>query len=378
MMSRITRLLLCALALGLFPAATLLPASAATTKPHPLIGVGDDKTDMFSDPRFLALGITTVRFDMHWDALSVRWERKLVTTWMNDAHRHHLDVLLTIDHTDKVIWKKVHVKIKKHGHWVWVWKKKAFSQTRVLPSPGTYLAAFRAFRARFPWVKNFVTWDETNYYGEATYDKEALIASYYRGMRHDCPSCKILAAEFLDVPTSEAVPMTTWAKAFVKALGYEPAYWGLNDYVDANNLQDSRTRALLRAVTGNVWLAETGGLVNRNNHSKVNFPQNAAHAAKVDRYLLDRIAALSPRIQRIYFYEWDARTRHDSWDSALISYTGKPRAGYDVVADALYSWGIKPNCAISRVPPACALLPPAGATGASGPTGASGATGPTH
>ena len=73
-------------------------------------------------------------------------------------------------------------------------------------------------------------------------------------------------------------------------------------------------------MTGNIWLAETGGIVNRHNGTKdPGFPQNAAHAAIVDHYLLDTIGSLSPRMQRIYFYEWDAKTPRDSWDTALIS-----------------------------------------------------------
>ena len=99
-----------------------------------------------------------------------------------------------------------------------------------------YVAAFKAFRARFPWVKEFATWDETNYYGEATYNKEALVASYYRRNALGLLVVPILAAEFLDVPRNEAVPMTTWAKAFDKALGYQPGYWGFNNYEDANHL----------------------------------------------------------------------------------------------------------------------------------------------
>ena len=382
-MPLIRRLLVGSLAAGsLLAAAAPLLAASKPPQHHPQVGIGDDKPDMFSDPRFLALGIKTVRYDMHWDALSINQFERPLTSWMKAAHAHHLDVLVTIDHSDRVIYKRVKVKEKIHGKTVYVEKRKGFSQTRVLPSPAAYLAAFKAFHSRFPWVKSFVTWDETNYYGEATYDKESLIAQYYSGLRHACPSCTILAGEFLDVPRSEAVPMATWAKTFIKDLGYQPGYWGLNNYVDANNLRDSNTRALLAAVKGNIWLAETGGLVNRRNHSKVTFPQNAAHAAKVDSYILNTMGSLSPRIQRIYLYEWDATTKHDSWDSALISYNHQPRQGYKVLANALFSWGVKPNCAISLVPPACAgyVGPsgPTGPTGASGTTGTTGATGATH
>jgi hypothetical protein len=215
-MSRITRPLLCLLALGLVipltSAATTPPAArSAKAAVHPLIGIGDDKADMFTDARFRALGIRTVRYDMSWDALSVKYQRQEVTNWMDAAKRDGLSVLVTIDHSDRVIYKKVKVDGKT--------KKKAFSQTRVLPTPAQYVTAFKAFRKKFPWVKDFATWDETNYYGEATYNKESLVASYYRGLRSSCSSCTILAAEFLDVSRHFAVPMSTWANAFVKALG---------------------------------------------------------------------------------------------------------------------------------------------------------------
>jgi hypothetical protein len=375
-MSWIRRLLGAAIAAGALLAVGA-PLLAASTPHHPQVGIGDDKTDMFNDPRFLALGMKAVRYDMSWDVLAGGYQTRDVTTWMKDAKAHHLDVLITIDHSKRSVYKVVKVRVKVHGKWVYEKKKKAFSQSRVLPSPAAYLAAFKAFRKRFPWVTNFVTWDETNFKGEATWDKESLIVKYYRELRHACPSCKILAAEFLDVPKSEAVPMATWAKTFIKDLGYQPGYWGLNDYVDANNLRDSNTRGLLAAVKGNIWLAETGGLVARNNHSKVTFPQNAAHAAKVDSYILNKIGSLSPRIQRIYLYEWDAQTKHDSWDSALISYNHQPRQSYSVLAKTLFGWGVKPNCEISRVPPTCTGLGGGGTTGPTGPTGVSGATGVT-
>jgi len=322
------------------------PAAQSAAAHHPAIGIGDDKADMFTDPRFRALNIRNVRYDMSWDALSVSYQRKELTAWMDLAKRDGVSVLVTIDHSDRVIYKKVKV----HGKT----KKKAFSQTRVMPTTAQYMSAFRAFRKSFPWVKRFVTWDETNCYCEVSYDREGQIASYYDALRKACSSCTFLAAEFLDTPKSYAVPMKTWVSKLDKALGFQPEDWGLNDYEDANHLVSTQTRDLLSLVKGKVWLAETGGIVNRHNGTKnPGFTQNATHAAKVDTYILDKIGSLSPRIQRIYLYEWDARTRLDSWDSALISYNTIPRPGYKVVAETLSSWGIRPNCSISKVPPAC-------------------------
>jgi len=368
-MSRIFRLLACLVPLALLVAA---PQLLASSTPHPIVGIGDDKLDLFGDPKFLALGIRNVRYDMAWDALSVPSERTAVTRWMTAAKAHGLSVLVTIDHSRSVIWRRV------NGH------RKAFSQTRVLPSAARYVAAFRAFRARFPWVTQFATWDETNFYGEATYDKESLVASYYLGIRKACPTCTILAAEFLDVTKHQAIPMATWAAQFIKDAHMQPAYWGLNNYEDANHLVTSGVRDLLGAVRGKIWLAETGGIVYRYAHPHAGFPQNAAHAAVADRFLLSTLAAVSPRIQRVYLYEWDARSPHDGWDTALISSTGEPRESYVVLAEELYSWGIHPNCTISRVPPTCTGLGggalqhgATGATGATGSTGSTGATGST-
>ena len=375
-MSRFTRLALCVLSLGFAVPVTLLvaaaPATSATAahaagKRHPLVGIGDGKPDLFKDPRFLALGIKNVRYDMPYDAMSDPVQRTQATRWLTAAKAAGMSVLVTLDHSRRVIYK--HVAGKK--------KPQPFGQSRVLPTTAQYVKAFRAIRARFPWVTQYATWDETNCYCEVTYNKEVQVAAFYRALRSACSKCTILAAEFLDVPKHDGVPMTSWAQMFIKAAHTQPSYWGLNDYEDANHLVSTQTRSLLAAVPGNIWLAETGGIVSRHNGTVADFPQNAAHAAKVNRYVLTTLASLSPRIQRVYLYEWDARSARDGWDTAEISYTGAPREGYVVLAQTLFSWGILPNCSISRVPPTCTGLGggATGATGASGATGATAATG---
>ena len=373
-MLRIIRLLACLLVLGaIVPAATLFARAShphAAASVHPAIGIGDDKLDLFSDPKFLALGIHDVRYDVSWDALTDPTQRRNTTRWLDAAHARGLDVLLTIDHSKRVIWKRETVK----GHR----KHVAISQSRILPTVAQYLAQFRAFRRAFPWVTEYVTWDETNYYGEATYNHPALVAKWWKGMQAACRRCTILAAEFLDVDIHEAVPMSKWAREFVAAAGTQPKYWALNNYEDANHLQTVRTRQLLAAVHGDIWLAETGGIVNRPFTKHPGFPQNAAHAALADEFLIQRIGTLSPRIQRIYFYEWDARTPRDNWDTALVASDGAIRESYVIIARTLYAWGVRPKCTISRIPPTCTGLGAGGkAVGGTGPTGSTGSTGTT-
>ena len=79
--------------------------------------------------------------------------------------------------------------------------------------------------------------------------------------------------------------------------------WGLHNYIDANRFRTRGTRALLRAVKGDVWFTETGGLVVRRNGSTVEFPGSTRHAAKATSWVF-RLAALSPRVKRVYFYHW--------------------------------------------------------------------------
>ena len=94
-------------------------------------------------------------------------------------------------------------------------------------------------------------------------------------------------------------------------------------------------------MRGNIWLAETGGIVSRPLRRTPASRRTPPTRRWPTSFLLETLGALSPRIQRIYLYEWDAQRRADSWDTALISYTGAPRESYVVLAQTLYSWGIR-------------------------------------
>jgi hypothetical protein len=326
------------LAVGLLAGCTLLlaaaPARTAPVAAHPLIGIGDENVALFSDPRFLALGITQVRFYVSWDVLSSAYRnpyrRNVLASWLADARALGLTPLITFDHSDR------------HG------------AGGRLPSVAQYSRAFLAFHRRYPWVTDFATWNEANYYGEPTAGHPRRVAGYYLALRRDCPSCTILAAELLDLDNPrDAVGDVTWAREFIRYAHTQPEYWGLHNYVGANALSEASVKQLLRAVRGNIWLTETGGILALPHHGRAGFALTSAHQAAVDSFLLDTLPSLSPRIQRIYLYEWRSPRERTSWDSALISYTNKPRPAYDVLADTLDAWGIVPNCALSELPPAC-------------------------
>jgi hypothetical protein len=288
-------------------------ASAAPTRvahqsrtPPLIVGMGDQTAAMFADPRFLALHIHYARLSLAWDVFEHRDQTRDLATWLDAARADGVYPLISWDHS------------------------RIPGRTRRLPSAGGFGHVFRMFHARYPWVTDFATWNETNYCGEATCHEVALIAAYYRVMRQYCHHCHVLAAELLDVTN-----MIGWVKQLQHALGFDPHDWGLHNYLGANRLQTSSTAALLRATHGDVWFTETGGLVSRRNHSSIGFPQSAPHAALVTSFVFSRLAALSPRITRVYLYQWNGAGPQSSWDSGLIGPRGAPRPAYTAFLKSL-------------------------------------------
>ena len=267
-----------------------------------VVGIGDQKPDMFSDPQFAGLGVSHARLAVSWDAMENRWERDQIDTWMAGARADGVQPLV--------------------GFW-----HARGDRRRVLPTPSRFKYEFRQFRARYPWVTTFATWNEANHCGEPTCHRPELVAAYYRAMKRECPSCTILAAEVLDMPN-----MGQWVDAFQKYLGpaRRPKLWGLHNYIDANRLRTSGTRTLLAHTKGTIWFTETGGIVQRRNRDKVGFPESAAHAAVATRWVFDKLVALSPRITRVYLYHWNA-VRGDNWDSGLVDPRGHARPALSVV-----------------------------------------------
>lgn len=312
------RLLVPVLLLALLP-----PASAAALG----VGIGDQRSEMFHDPRFGALGIRYARLSIGWNALQNRSQARSVNAWLTAAHADHVHPLIAFE------------------------QSRVRGQRKRLPTAAQLAHQFRILRARYPWVTEFATWNEANYCGQPTCHRPALVASYYRELRRSCPRCAVLGAELLDEPH-----MVTWVRAFRHALHGEASIWGLHNYIGANRLQSASTRALLGATRGQVWFTETAGLVARHNHGGHGFPESATHAAAVTQFVFTHLVRLSPRVKRVYLYQWQAGAqRHEPWDSALLAANGAPRPAFWVLVRELHALGQLP-----ATPEAGALLAAAG------------------
>lgn len=271
------------------------------------IGIADQKPSVFDDERLAELGFGYTRRSVPWDALRHREQRADLDAWVDGAERIGTDPLITLARSRSSTGRRYRP-----------------------PTPAQILREFRRMRKRYPAVKTWSAWNEANMCGVGTCTRPDLVARYYNAMRRNCPGCKILAAELLDQPN-----MVGWARAFRRAARFEPKYWGLHGYVDANRFQTTRTAALLKSVRGEVWLTEVGGLVARRNRSTVKLRQGKAHAARATGFIFDRLARLDRRVARIYIYHWRSSTRRDSWDSALIGADNRPRPALAVVRRVL-------------------------------------------
>jgi hypothetical protein len=293
-----------ALAAAALPAAAQAGPAIAPAK-SPVIGIADQKPDFLQDPRFLNLRVRHARLAVSWDVLKNEGQTDRMEEWLDAARENGVDPLITFD------------------------RSVLPGRGRKLPSAAAYLTQFKKFRARYPWIRTFSAWNEANFCGQETCRHPELVARYYKALKRACPSCRVLGADLLDLKS-----MDKWIKRFVKVAG-QPKYWGFHNYVTANRFQTTRTKQLLKLVKGQIWLTETGGLVARRNKSLIKLPQGTAHAAKVTRFILRTLPALSPRISRVYLYHWDSSTAKDSWDSGFVGADGRARPSLGILKAVL-------------------------------------------
>ena len=281
--------------------AVLIAAALIVVAPAPagafVIGIADQKPDMFRDARFLRLNIKHARISVPWDAMRYGWQVDELDGWMSAARANGVHPLVSFNHS------RVHL--------------------RELPTVAEFAGEFRRFRARYPWVANFATWNEANVCGQPTCRRERLVARYHRALQLECPACRVLAAEVLDMPN-----MSKWVRRFRRAyrrfdMG-EPRIWGLHNYVEANRFRSESIAKLLRYAKGSVWLTEVGGIVKRRKprgrrHSGFKgIPESKRHAAEVTRFLFRKVLPRYRRVTRIYLYQWNSSTRKDTWDSGFV------------------------------------------------------------
>lgn len=282
------------------PSTAKAPATAPAPAPAGLqIGIGEQGFAMFTDKRFTATGIKLARLVTSYDATHVRFERDLVDQWLAAARAAGVQPFVTFGHS------RVH--------------------PDRLPSVGEFRADFRAFRKRYPDVQVYAPWNEINHASQPTSRAPGRAADYYNVVTKECPGCTVLAGDVLD-----QAGMGRYLTRYRRALKGTPKIWGLHNYADSNRFRDSGLTELLKAVPGDVWLTETGGIVRFGK----SFPQDEERAARAVSFAID-LARKHDRVKRIYVYNWTGSKPTDRFDSGLIGPDGKPRPAYERLLKAL-------------------------------------------
>jgi hypothetical protein len=318
-------LLLCGLALAWGAIVGVPSALSAASKRQPvahaassyLVGIADEKTEMFTDPLWKQLHTRITRYIVPYDAAVRPYSLTLATQWIRAAEAQHQQVLVAFYHSE-------------------------YTPTK-MPSIKAYEQDTKKFMKLFPNVHQYQPWNETNR-GNVRYTYEKFnsptaveSAKYYQALRHVCPKCTILGLDILDqAAVGPTIQYVSEFKSEIRHLRLSmPTLWGLHDYSDTNRFSSERTRAILAAVPGDVWLTETGGIVKFGGAFPNVRGSGLTRAAKALSFMF-AIASKYTRIKRLYIYQWTGGTASTIFDSGLTDAHHKPRPGYVVVCAHLH------------------------------------------
>ena len=271
----------------------------------PRVGISDQQAVTFTDPKFTVLGLRYARLVMPWDGVTSEPDR--LDAWMQAARAAGVRPLIAFNHARGDLCPKRPCRA---------------------PSVARYTRAFRAFRKKYPWVRDFTPWNEANHSTQPTGKKPKLAAQYYNAMRRACRTCTITAADVLDQNN-----MRRWVTEFLRHAKGRPRLWGLHNYRDTNRFRDKGTALLLKLVKGEVWMTETGGIFSFETQAGVKALRPSAGRAKRAMQFMFKLAQKHhKRVKRVYIYQWRKNFDGDRFDAGVVTFDGKPRPSYDVLS----------------------------------------------
>jgi hypothetical protein len=295
----------------LFPLAVLIAMLAVPATGHAYtLGVSDQQASTFTNPLFAPLKIKAARYITPYDAMDSPGDREALTAWINAARLANQRILIHFERSHRS------------------------GRERRLPSVAEYKREIRKFHTAFPDVKEIGVWNEVNrcqssgrVAGQPTCRKERRLASYFRAARQvfTASGTRIVALDVLDEQNVSKTVATI--RRFRRYAGSKATILGFHNYSDTNRFSTTRTRRVLAAWRGKVWLTETGGIVKLGR----SFPTSTSRAARALGCMFT-LGKSNRRIQRLYVYQFNpAHSASDDFDAGLINRDGSKRPGYTVV-----------------------------------------------
>ena len=292
-------------------------ATAATTGHGYVTGIGDENPQMFQNPFWLRLHTKIVRYIAPYDAIAHRDSLNKAIAFINAAEAAGQEILVAFYHSEH-------------------------TPTR-LPSVAQYQHDVQQFVRLFPNVHQYQSWNEANrgnVPGAFSSPSPRDAARYYRALLQVSEHRTVIGLDVLDA--NNIRPTLGYIAEFKREVRRQrtamPRIWGLHNYSDVNRFESGRTRQLVRALGGQIWLTETGGLVSFGEAFPNRNGAGLTRAAKALAYLF-KVTTSQPQIKRLYLYDWRGGNSQTRFDSALTNGHEQPRAGYLVVCKALHAQG---------------------------------------
>lgn len=287
----------------------------ARTAASYLTGIGDEQTEMFGNPLWQQLHTKIVRYIAPYDAAVRPYSLQLARAWISAAEAQHQQVLVAFYHSE-------------------------YTPTK-MPSLAVYRRDVEKFIKLFPKVRQYQPWNETNRGNVAhMFSSPSAMESArdYKALKSVCHGCTVLGLDILDGPSVR--PSLRYIDQFkrdvVRLKTSMPKLWGLHNYSDTNRFQSTRTRAILAAVPGQVWLTETGGIVQFGGAFPNKKGSGLTRAAKALSFMF-KLAASNSRIKRLYIFQWSGATGAARFDAGLTDPLFNPRPGYVTVCKQLHA-----------------------------------------
>ncbi len=307
MRSRLLTLVLPVVALLAIPAG----AQAALT-----VGIAENNPQMFSDPLFTNLGVKQTRLVVSWNAISRKGDDEInrVAAYVGAAQAQGITPLVTFEHArgDATICNK---------------RKNRRKIQCKLPTPKQYERALKAFKKRFPYVKNVVAWNEINHFTQPTYKNPTAAARFTTIARKVFKGGTVVAADVLDQADNTRAKHPTFRSAtrYIKAFRHyykgPRTVCGVHNYSDINRFRTTGTKALIKALgCKQIWLTEAGGIF-----KFTGFKASQSRQLKATKYMF-RVARSIKKIKRLYVYTWFGGVT-SRFDAGLVA-KGKPRKAY--------------------------------------------------
>ena len=279
-----------------------------------LTGLGNQQAGMFRNPLWQQLHTKIVRYVAPYDAVAHLTDLNNAITFVQAAEAAHAQVLVAFYHSE-------------------------VTPTR-LPSVAAYKRDVQKFMKLFPHVRQYQSWDESNRGNVAhafSSPSATLAAQYYQALIRVCKGCTAIGLDVLDA--ANITPTLRYISEFKRQVRRlhtaMPKIWGLHNYSDVNRLESWRTRELIKAFGGQVWLTETGGIVQFGPNFKNRHGSGLTRAAKVLKYMFS-LAAAHSQIKRLYIYDWSGGVASTRFDAGLTNSKDQPRAGYVVVCRQMH------------------------------------------